>query len=182
MVNRVSFVGSNPVTAPQIEESFATRSRFSSLTSRPRLHVGGRPAFADFAMWGQLYNAWTDPTPGAMTTNHANLLAWIHRMLWPRAEGDFEPWSILAPTFDAVARASGRETFSCRGRSLTPRRSQKATRSSPYSWRQDLDPEAAEVSRQVLKHAPREVRRAARQNRDRRSATKTGCLAGLRES
>ncbi|MGB0059494.1 MAG: hypothetical protein WBP68_04885, partial [Candidatus Binatus sp.] len=23
---------------------------------------------------------------------------WIHRMLWPRAEGDFEQWASLAPT------------------------------------------------------------------------------------
>jgi len=50
-------------------------------------------------MWGQLYNAWTDPTPGAIiNASTPNLLAWIHRMLWPRAEGDFEPWSGLAPT------------------------------------------------------------------------------------
>src|SRR6267378_2529210 len=100
MVNRVSFVGSNPVTAPQIEESF----RHTLAILEP--HFAGRaylfgdcPAFADFAMWGQLYNAWTDPTPGALINATApTLLAWIHRMLWPRAEGDFESWSNLDPT------------------------------------------------------------------------------------
>jgi len=80
---------------------------------------------------GQLYNAWTDPTPGALINATApHLLAWIHRMLWPRAEGDFEPWSSLAPTLtplldrqvgglfipwtlaNAQAITSGREEFS----------------------------------------------------------------------
>ncbi|HKM99749.1 MAG TPA: glutathione S-transferase family protein [Candidatus Binataceae bacterium] len=131
MVNRVSFVGSNPVTAPQIEDSFRDTLAVLELhfANRPFL-FGQRPAFADFAMWGQLYNAWTDPTPGAMINATApNLLAWIHRMLWPRAEGDFEPWSSLAPTLtpllerqvgklfmpwtvaNAAALASGREEF-----------------------------------------------------------------------
>jgi len=26
------------------------------------------------------------------------VLEWVHRMLWPRAEGPFEAWSTLAPT------------------------------------------------------------------------------------
>jgi hypothetical protein len=26
------------------------------------------------------------------------VLDWVHRMLWPRAEGPFEPWAMLAPT------------------------------------------------------------------------------------
>jgi glutathione S-transferase len=100
MVNRVSFVGSNPVTAPQIEESFRDTLAILEPHFAGRAYMfGGRPAFADFAMWGQLYNAWTDPTPGAIINAATpNLLAWIHRMLWPRAEGNFEPWSSLAPT------------------------------------------------------------------------------------
>jgi len=132
MVNRVSFVGSSPQTAPQIEESFrdAIAILEPHLANRAYL-FGQRPAFADFAMWGQLYNAWTDPTPGAIiNATTPNLLAWIHRMLWPRAEGDFEPWSSLAPTLtpllerqvgrlfmpwtvaNAQAIASAREEFS----------------------------------------------------------------------
>ena len=111
MVPRVSFVGSNPQTAPQIEESF--RDTLTILephfATRPYL-FGGRPAFADFALWGQLYNAWTDPTPGAIiNATTPNLLAWIHRMLWPRAEGDFESWSSLAPSLTPLlARQVGR--------------------------------------------------------------------------
>lgn len=100
MVNRVSFVGSSPQTAPQIEESFRDTLAILEPHFAKRAYLfGGRPAFADFAMWGQLYNAWTDPTPGALIDAGAtNLLAWIHRMLWPRAEGEFESWSSLSPT------------------------------------------------------------------------------------
>jgi glutathione S-transferase len=100
MVSRVSFVGSNSVTAPQIEESFRDTLTILEphLASRAYL-FGNRPAFGDFATWGQLYNAWTDPTPGAIiNATTPNTLAWIHRMLWPRAEGEFEPWTSLAPT------------------------------------------------------------------------------------
>ncbi len=100
MVPRVSFVGSNPQTAPQIEESFRDTVAILEPHFATRAYLfGNRPAFADFGLWGQLYNAWTDPTPGAIIDAKApNLLAWIHRMTWPRAEGDFESWSSLAPT------------------------------------------------------------------------------------
>jgi hypothetical protein len=64
---------------------------------------GGRPAFADFGLWGQLYNLHSDPTPGAILEREApRLVAWIRRMLEPRAEGDFEPWDRLAPTLEPL--------------------------------------------------------------------------------
>jgi glutathione S-transferase len=100
MTARVWFVGSNAQTAPQIEESFRDTLTIleTHLANRSYL-FGGRPAFADFALWGQLYNLWTDPTPGALVEARApNVLAWIHRMLWPQAEGEFEAWSSLEPT------------------------------------------------------------------------------------
>ena len=100
MLSRVWFVGSNEVTAPQIEASFrdALPILDAHLAERPYL-FGGRPAFGDFGMWGQIYNAWTDPTCGALVESLApNLLDWIHRMTWPRAEGEFEAWADLAPT------------------------------------------------------------------------------------
>jgi glutathione S-transferase len=86
MVSRVGFVGSSPQTAPQIEESFRDTLAILEPHFAKRAYLfGGRPAFADFGLWGQLYNAWTDPTPGALIVGTApNLLAWIHRMLWPR--------------------------------------------------------------------------------------------------
>ena len=132
MVDRVWFVGSNEKTAPQIEASFreALVLLNDHLDGRPYL-FGGRPAFGDFGLWGQIYNAWTDPTPCALIEALApNVLAWVQRMLWPRAEGEFEAWTALEPTLlplleqqvgrlflpwtlaNAAAIAAGREEFS----------------------------------------------------------------------
>jgi glutathione S-transferase len=131
MLGRVWFVGSNAVTGPQIERSFreALPRLDAHLAERPYL-FGGRPAFGDFGLWGQIYNAWTDPTCGALVEARApSLLAWIQRMLWPRVEGEFEPWADLSPTLtpflaeqvggrflpwtvaNAAAIASGAESF-----------------------------------------------------------------------
>jgi len=132
MVGRVWFVGSSAQTAPQIEDSFCeTLAMLETHLANRAYLFGARPAFGDFAMWGQLYNLWTDPTPGAIIEARAtNVLAWIHRMLWPRAEGNFENWASLEPTLmplleqqvgrlfmpwttaNASAIAGGREEFS----------------------------------------------------------------------
>ncbi|MGH6742464.1 MAG: glutathione S-transferase family protein [Bradyrhizobium sp.] len=100
MVGRVWFVGSNAQTAPQIEAGFQEMLALleAHLASRPYL-FGGRPAYGDFGLWGQFYELWTDPTAGALIEGSApHVLDWVHRMLWPRAEGAFEPWAQLAPT------------------------------------------------------------------------------------
>ena len=106
MVNRVWFVGSNAQTAPQIEDSFreAVGALERHLAARPYL-FGARPAFGDFAMWGQIYNAYTDPTPGAILRASApKVVAWCQRMLDPKAEGPFEAWAALAPTLQPLLR------------------------------------------------------------------------------
>ena len=100
MLGRVWFVGSSPQTAPQIEASFHEGARLleAHLADRPYL-FGGRPAFGDFGLWGQVYNAYTDPTAGAfLRTETPRLVPWIERMLDPKAEGAFEAWAALAPT------------------------------------------------------------------------------------
>jgi glutathione S-transferase len=100
MVDRVWFVGSNEMTAPQIEAGFMDMLGLldSHLAGRPYL-FGGRPAFGDFGLWGQIYQMWTDPTAGAIIGGGApHVLDWVHRMLWPKAEGEFEAWSALEPT------------------------------------------------------------------------------------
>ena len=100
MVNRVWFVGSNAGTAPQIEQSYADAlMRLDAhLAHRPYL-FGGRPAFADFGLWGQLYNCRRDATPRALMESGApNVVAWVERMLQPTNEGAFEPWPALAET------------------------------------------------------------------------------------
>jgi len=100
MVSRVWFVGSNTETAPLIEESFREAIALLEVHLRERPYLfGGRPAFADFGLFAQLYEAWTDPTPGALIEGRAQrVLDWLHRMLWPRAESDFETWQSLEPT------------------------------------------------------------------------------------
>jgi glutathione S-transferase len=100
MVDRVWFVGSNALTAPQIEAGFIDMLGLLDvhLADRPYL-FGGRPAFGDFGLWGQIYEMWTDPTAGAIIGGGApHVLDWVHRMLWPKAEGKFEAWSRLEPT------------------------------------------------------------------------------------
>lgn len=136
MTGRVYFVGSNPQTAPQIEKSFrdAIAQLNAHLEGRSYL-FGGRPAFGDFGLWGQIYNAWTDPTGAAWIEDSApHVLEWIQRMLWPRADregqGEFEEWDALEPTLmplltdqvgalfcpwtvaNAKAMEAGREEFS----------------------------------------------------------------------
>ena len=99
MVGRVWFVGSNEVTAPQIEDSWREGLQLLEphLAERPYL-FGKRPAFADFGLWGQIYNASLDPTPGAILRETApSVMAWVERMLDPKAEGDLESWDNLAP-------------------------------------------------------------------------------------
>jgi glutathione S-transferase len=112
MVDRVWFVGSNEVTAPQIEAGFLDMLGMLDhhLAGRPYL-FGGRPALGDFGLWGQIYEMWTDPTAGALIGGGApHVLDWVHRMLWPRAEGKFETWSMLAPTLMPIlTRQVGRQ-------------------------------------------------------------------------
>lgn len=99
MVPRVWFVGSNDLTAPQIEQSYADVVDIleTHLSNRPYL-FGARPAFADFGLWGQIYEAGRDPTAGAVLQGHPNVVAWTERMLEPTNDGDFEDWAALART------------------------------------------------------------------------------------
>src|SRR5258708_19290437 len=68
MVDRVWFVGSNAVTAPQIEAGFVDMLGLleSHLAQRPYL-FGPPPPPADFGLLGQIYQKWTDPTAGPTT-------------------------------------------------------------------------------------------------------------------
>ena len=100
MTGRLGFVGSNEKTQPLIEASFkqALAVLDRHLAARPYL-LGGRPAMADFGLWAQFYEAATDPTPGAiMRASAANVMAWVQRMVSPKADGPFESWAALAPT------------------------------------------------------------------------------------
>jgi glutathione S-transferase len=104
MVDRVWFVGSNVANAPRIEAGFLEMLVLLDrhLAARPYM-FGGRPAFGDFGLWGQIYEMWTDPTAGALIGGGApHVLDWVHRMLWPRAKGPFESWETLQPTMKPI--------------------------------------------------------------------------------
>lgn len=99
MVGRLGLVGSNPATAPIIEETLrgALAIFESHLERRPYL-LGARPALADFGAWGQIYEMSIDPTAGALIRGeYPRISAWVERMLAPRSEGEFESWSELGP-------------------------------------------------------------------------------------
>ncbi len=98
MTGRLGFVGSNVTTRPVIEASFKRALEILDwhLASRPYI-LGGQPAMADFGLWGQFYEAATDPTPGAIMRTAPNVMAWVQRMVSPKAEGPFEGWPSLAP-------------------------------------------------------------------------------------
>jgi glutathione S-transferase len=100
MMGRLGFVGSNDTTQPLIESSFKRALGLIEvhLATRPYL-LGARPAMADFGLWAQLYEAATDPTPGAiMRATAPKVMVWVQRMLVPRVEGEFETLPALAPT------------------------------------------------------------------------------------
>lgn len=106
MTGRLGFVGSNAETEPTIEASFrrALTLLEAHLQTRPYL-LGGRPAMADFGLWGQLYELATDPTPGAiMRASSPKSMAWVQRMLEPKNEGAFEAWPALSPTLMPLLR------------------------------------------------------------------------------
>lgn len=106
MVPRLSFVGSSPETQEQIENAYVSliESLEAHLAARPYV-LGARPGMADFGLWGQLYELWSDPTPGALMKEKApKLVAWVDRMLDPKAEGEFEPMDALLPTLEPILK------------------------------------------------------------------------------
>ena len=101
MVPRVSFVGSSPETAPIIEASFARQLELleAHLEDR-RFLFGARPAFADFGIAAQIWEAWTDPTGSTLVPPRTR--DWCRRMQDPENEGPFEAWDALAPTLEPL--------------------------------------------------------------------------------
>jgi len=104
MVPRMAFAGANDNNAPLLIESFARLVELldAHLARRPYL-FGGRPAFGDFGLWGQLHQAWIDPTCEAILKRRGpNVVAWILRMDHPSVEGEFETLDELEPTLRPI--------------------------------------------------------------------------------
>ncbi len=79
-ISRLGVVGSNATTRPVIEDSYRRLLRLldAHLTERPFV-FGGRPASADFGLFGQLSQlAHFDPTPAAIALAEApRVWAWV---------------------------------------------------------------------------------------------------------
>lgn len=79
-IGRLGVVGSNPTTAPLIEDAYSSLLRCldAHLTSH-RFVLGERPGACDFALYGQLTQlAQFDPTPAAITLRTApRVVAWV---------------------------------------------------------------------------------------------------------
>ena len=104
MIPRMAFAGANENNAPLLIESFADLVELLEvhLSHRPYL-FGARPAFGDFGLWGQLYQAWIDPSCEAILNQRApNVVRWIRRMDDPTSEGEFERLDALAPTLKPI--------------------------------------------------------------------------------
>ena len=109
MVGRVHFTGSSEANAPLIsrylDDLLAILERH--LESRKYL-FGARPAFADFGLAPQLYEASLDPTAaGIIRARAPNVLAWGHRVLEPRIDGPFEAWDSLKETLTPLLANAG---------------------------------------------------------------------------
>ncbi len=113
MIPRIGFVGSSEKTQQQIEGSFSGGiALLEAHLQRRAFLFGGRPAFADFGLWGQLYNAHTDPTAGGILDERApKLVAWLQRMLDPKAEGEWEPLEALLPTLKPLLETQVADLF-----------------------------------------------------------------------
>ena len=101
MVPRVWFVGSSEMTGPQIEKSFKDVLTLLDVHLDQHAFVmGGRPTFADFGLWGQIYNAGRDPTGGAILEQHPTVGRWVETMMDPPANPDaaLATWPELEPT------------------------------------------------------------------------------------
>lgn len=106
MVSRVWFVGSSDETAPLIESEYKELLTLleAHLTERPYL-MGAQPSFADFGLFGQLYECYSDPTPGTLIKEQfPSVTAWIERMQAPKSQGDFESWTQLSDTLFPILR------------------------------------------------------------------------------
>ena len=142
MKGRVFFVGSNEQTAPQIEQFVPRRhSAAEYAPGRQTLSLRGQTGVCRILASGARCTArgQTRPVVPGSRASAPHLLDWVHRMLWPSDEGDYEPWDSVAPTLlpfvkdqvgdlflpwtvaNAAAMAAGEAKFSVdlKGRAFT---------------------------------------------------------------
>lgn len=106
MIDRLWFVGSSDITADYIEKRFIDLLEDLEVHLQNRSYLmGERPCFGDFGLFAQLYECYTDPTPGTIIKErYPATTHWIERMLHPEANGDFERWSSLSDTLFPIIK------------------------------------------------------------------------------
>lgn len=100
MVPRMAYAGANETNAPHLKESWLRTVELLEAHLAGRSYLfGERPAYGDFGIWGNLRQAFTDPTCGRHLRGQASaVVRWIERMETPAALGDFEPLVSLLST------------------------------------------------------------------------------------
>ena len=107
MVPRVSFVGSSPETAPIIEASFARQLELLEAHLEGRRYLfGARPAFADFGIAAQIWEAWTDPTGSRLVPPRTR--DWCRRIQDPAERGPVRGLGRARADARAAARRGSR--------------------------------------------------------------------------
>jgi glutathione S-transferase len=106
MVPRMAFAGANEINAPHLERSWRRTVALLEAHLAERAYLfGARPAFGDFGVWGNMNQAYSDPTCGAYLSDHAPaVVRWIQKMDDPIDEGDFEPLEKLMPTLGPLLK------------------------------------------------------------------------------
>lgn len=106
MIPRLSFAGAGETNIPHLQRSFKNLIKLLNAHLETRSYLfGARPSFGDFGIWGNIYQAWTDPTAGAYIKGQAPaVVKWIEAMLTPTIEGDFESFEALRPTLLPILR------------------------------------------------------------------------------
>ena len=104
MVPRMGFAGANDNNKPILINSFANLVDMLEAHLQNRSYLfGERPAFGDFGLWGQMYQAYIDPSCEAiLKAKGPNVVKWIERMLEPKNVGDFETLEALGPTLSPI--------------------------------------------------------------------------------
>ena len=114
-IGRLGVVGSNPTTAPVIEESYVRLLRLlDAHLTRSRFVMGGRPGASDFGVFGQLTQlVGFDPTPAAIALATApRVVAWVDVVedcsgLEP-ADSDWTSRDAVPDTLGALLGEAGR--------------------------------------------------------------------------
>ena len=106
MAGRLQHAGASDANAPIIEASFprALAALSAHLSDRAFL-LGGRPSVADFALYGQVKQWLSDPTPLALVRTHAPALeAWAERVASAKPEGEFESFEALSAALSELLK------------------------------------------------------------------------------